>query len=118
MESFIEFLVTKFRPTKTGKPGNVGQFSCNFSAEQNKSAIGKSVIISTNKDLTKILVHTKTPLSKKYLKFLTKKFLSKQSLRDIVRVNSDPRRKEITMKFYAAIGNDIDALATPSEDVE
>lgn len=104
----VEFLVTKFRPTKTGKVGNVGQFSTEFTPEQNKAAIGKSVIVSTNKEKEVVLIHTKTPLSKKYIKFLIKKYLKKNQLRDLIRLSSEANRKEISLKFYTALEEDLE----------
>ena len=87
-KAFVEFLITKFKPTKGGKAGNVGQFDSTASKETNAAAFGKSVIISPSADGRRVLIHTKTQLSKQYLKYMTKKFLKKNDLRDYMRVLS------------------------------
>jgi len=46
--------------------------------------LGESVVIS--RDKTKITVNAEAPFSKRYLKYLTKKFLKKQQLRDWLHV--------------------------------
>jgi len=42
--------------------------------------------VSVSRDKTKINVAAKSPFSKRYLKYLTKKFLKRQQLRDWLRV--------------------------------
>ena len=42
--------------------------------------------IHVSKDKTKVLVSSEIPFSKRYLKYLTKKYLQKQKLRDFLRV--------------------------------
>merc|ERR1712034_50997 len=46
--------------------------------------LGESVTISREK--SKIIVNAEMPFSKAYLKYLTKKYLKKQQLRDFLRV--------------------------------
>merc|ERR1719487_95732 len=46
--------------------------------------LGDAVVI--NRDKTKIIVTAETPFSKRYLKYLTKKYLKKQQLRDYLHV--------------------------------
>jgi len=46
--------------------------------------LGDNITIS--RDASQITVHTKVHISKRYLKYLTKKFLKKQLLRDYIRV--------------------------------
>ena len=48
------------------------------------SNLGEKVNVSTEK--TKIVVSAELPFAKRYLKYLTKKFLKKQQLRDYLRV--------------------------------
>merc|ERR1719329_1095129 len=46
--------------------------------------LGTAVTISTDKD--SIVVESKVPFSKRYLKYLTKKYLKKQDLKEFLRV--------------------------------
>jgi len=48
---------------------------------------------------TKITVTSTIPLSKRYLKYLTKKFLKKNSLRDWIRVVASSK-DEYQLRFY------------------
>jgi large subunit ribosomal protein L22e len=66
MSSFEKFLHDKI---KVG--GKAGQ-------------LGSKVTIT--RDKTKVLVAAELPFSKRYLKYLTKKYLKKQQLRDFLRV--------------------------------
>lgn len=85
-KAFVEFLTASFKPTKGGKRGNVGVFDSTATKEQNALAFSKSVIISPSASGHRVLIHTKTPMSKQYLKYMTKKFLKKNDLRDFMRV--------------------------------
>ena len=85
-QAFVEFLTTKFKPVKGGKAGNVGVFSSTATKEQNALAFQKSVIISPSASGDRVLIHTKTPMGKQYLKYMTRKFLKKSELRDYLRV--------------------------------
>lgn len=42
--------------------------------------------VSISRDRTKVYVQAETPFSKRYIKYLTKKYLKKQMLRDFLRV--------------------------------
>jgi len=42
--------------------------------------------VKIRREKTKININSSTPMSKRYLKYLTKRFLKKQSLRDWLRV--------------------------------
>ncbi|AFZ81247.1 60S ribosomal protein L22, putative [Theileria equi strain WA] len=46
--------------------------------------LGTSIVVSREKN--KILITTEIPFSKRYIKYLTKKYLTKQQLRDFLRV--------------------------------
>eukprot|EP01132_Coremiostelium_polycephalum_P007677 gene7677-9445_t len=46
--------------------------------------LGNNVTITTDK--SKVVVNTQIPFSKRYLKYLTKKFLKKKNIRDFLRV--------------------------------
>ncbi|KAM9958697.1 hypothetical protein ACTFIW_012286 [Dictyostelium discoideum] len=48
------------------------------------SNLGSNVVIS--KDKSKIIINTTIPFSKRYLKYLTKKFLKFKQIRDFLRV--------------------------------
>jgi len=49
-----------------------------------KGNLGDQVVIK--RDATKLNVSAEAPFSKRYLKYLTKKYLKKQQLRDYLRV--------------------------------
>ena len=55
-----------------------------------------------NKQLT---VAATIPFSKRYLKYLTKKFLKKQQLRDWLRVVAT-NKGEYTLKFFNVVGEE------------
>ena len=86
--AFVAFLQTNFKPTKGGKKGNVGVFDCTADKATNALAFSKSVIVSSSENGERVLIHTRTPLSKKYLKYMTNKYLKKNDLRDFLRVVS------------------------------
>ena len=46
--------------------------------------LGESISVSREK--SRVLVESRIPMSKRYLKYLTKKYLKKQQLRDFLRV--------------------------------
>ena len=56
----------------------------NIKVENKKGNIEGSVKVSTDK--TSIVVEPKIPFSKRYLKYLTKKYLKKQDLKEFLRV--------------------------------
>lgn len=66
LNDFENFL--KQRIKVEGKPGNLGS------------------AVSVNKDSSNIIVQSTIPFSKRYLKYLTKKYLKKQDLKDYLRV--------------------------------
>lgn len=66
LSAFEKFLHDRIKVN--GKAGNLG----------NK--------VSINRDKTKLNVAAELPFSKRYLKYLTKKYLRKQELRDFLRV--------------------------------
>lgn len=51
------------------------------------------------RDTTKLTVTAEAPFSKRYLKYLTKKYLKKQSLRDYMRVVSSDKNT-YTLKYF------------------
>ena len=66
LNDFENFL--KQRIKVDGKPGNLGS------------------AVSVSKDSTSVIVQSSIPLSKRYLKYLTKKYLKKQDLKEYLRV--------------------------------
>ncbi len=50
-----------------------------------------SSAVTIARDMTKLTITTTVPMSKAYLKYLTKKFLRKQQLRDYIRVISSDK---------------------------
>lgn len=63
--------------------------------------LGTKIVIT--KEKTKILVSAELPFSKRYLKYLTKKYLTKQQLRDYLRVVA--KDKSSYELKYLASGN-------------
>lgn len=116
--AFVEFLTANFKATKGGKKGSVGKFDCRASKEENLAQYSKSVIISANKQGTRVLIHTKTPLSKAYIKFMTKKYLKKNELRDYMRVLATGKN-HYSVKFLNVKNNDAATEeAAAADDVE
>ena len=64
--------------------------------------LGSSVTVSTDKDT--IVVESKIPFSKRYLKYLTKKYLKKQELKEFLRVIATS--KNVYELRYFKIQND------------
>ena len=64
--------------------------------------------VNITKDRTKIHVAAELPFSKRYLKYLAKKYLKKQNLRDYLRVvASGPMMYEL--KYFKMANNDEDS---------
>jgi len=64
---------------------------------------GSSVSISCEK--TKLVVSAELPFSKRYLKYLTKKYLKKLQLRDYLRVVASGSAKNTYEMKYLAVSN-------------
>ncbi|KAH9937546.1 ribosomal protein L22e [Fomitopsis serialis] len=60
--------------------------------------LGENVKITRDGDV-KLIVSSNIPLSKRYLKYLTKKFLKKNSLRDWIRVVANSK-DSYQLRFY------------------
>ena len=56
----------------------------NIKVENKKGALGSSVTVGMDKE--SLVVEAKIPFSKRYLKWLTKKYLKKQELKEFLRV--------------------------------
>lgn len=69
--------------------------------EGKAGALGNSVKVQ--RDGNKITISTNIPFSKRYLKYLTKKFLKKNSLRDWIRVVASSK-DNYELKFYNIAG--------------
>ncbi len=65
--------------------------------------------VSVSRDSSKITVAAEMPFSKRYLKYLTKKYLKKQSLRDYIRVVADNKNKNSYKVCYFPLGADAEA---------
>ncbi|PVV03355.1 hypothetical protein BB560_002169 [Smittium megazygosporum] len=59
--------------------------------------LGNTVVITRNKNTIKVL--SKVDMSKRYMKYLTKKFLKKNQLRDWVRVVASDKNTYL-LKYY------------------
>ena len=116
-KAFVEFLTANFKPTKGGKAGNVGLFDSTQSKEQNLVAFQKSVIISPSASGDRVLIHTKTQLSKQYVKYMTKKFLKKSDLRDHLQVRATGKFS-VKLQFYRVKGGDDEEAPAAEENVE
>merc|ERR1712115_718321 len=66
----------------------------------------KAATISVERSKTKVTVVSDVQFSKKYLKYLTKKYLQKNSLRDWLRVVTPPLAKDSYELRYFQINND------------
>merc|ERR1712115_641896 len=71
-----------------------------------KKAKVKAATISVERSKTKVTVVSDVQFSKKYLKYLTKKYLQKNSLRDWLRVVTPPLAKDSYELRYFQINND------------
>ena len=74
----------------------------NIKVENKKGNLGTAITVSKSKD--NIVVETNIPFSKRYLKYLSKKYLKKQDLREYLRLIATSKNT-ITMK-YLNIQND------------
>ncbi|KAK4053742.1 60S ribosomal protein L22 [Microbotryomycetes sp. JL201] len=76
--------------------------------------LGENVKIEREGD-TKLSITSNVPLSKRYLKFLTKKFLARSKLRDFLRVVASGKN-EYQLKFYNVTFDDDAAPADEEEE--
>jgi len=77
--SFEKFLTDKIKVG--GKTGNLGN------------------LVSVSRDKAKVLVSSDTALSKRYLKYLSKKYLKKQQLRDWLHVIAN-NKSSYELRYY------------------
>mmetsp|Transcript_13415 Transcript_13415/g.17568 ORF Transcript_13415/g.17568 Transcript_13415/m.17568 type:complete len:121 (+) Transcript_13415:79-441(+) len=71
--------------------------------------------VSINRDRTKITISASIPLSKRQLKFLTKRYLKKQQLRDYLRVVANSKNS-YELKYFSLDSGD--AEDDEDEDME
>ena len=71
--------------------------SANIKVENKKGNLGKDISITLDKE--SIAVESKIPLSKRYLKYLTKKYLKKQDLKEFLRVIST-KKNTYQLKYF------------------
>jgi large subunit ribosomal protein L22e len=90
LAGFEKFLHDKIKVN--GKAGNLG------------------TKVTITKEKTKILVSAELPFSKRYLKYLTKKYLTKQQLRDYLRVVAKDKNS-YELKYLAS-----GTATTPDEE--
>ena len=88
----VQFIVDCTRPVEDGIM-DAAQFEKflhdKFKVEGKAGNLGERVTITREK--TRIVVKSTEPFAKRYLKYLTKKFLKKQQLRDFLRVLATSR---------------------------
>ena len=69
----------------------------NIKVENKKGNLGKDITITLDKE--SVAVESKIPLSKRYLKYLTKKYLKKQDLKEFLRVIST-KKNTYQLKYF------------------
>ena len=79
LEDFEQFLMRRIKVD--GKPGNLGEK------------------ITINREKAKIHVTAESPFSKRYLKYLGKKYLKAQQLRDFLRIVA-PNKTSYQMRYF------------------
>lgn len=72
-----------------GKPGNLG------------------TKVTVTRDKTKVSVAAELPFSKRYLKYLTKKYLKKQQLRDFLHVVASSKGA-YELRYFKVVDGDAD----------
>merc|ERR1711879_1006865 len=85
-DEYVKFLKERFK--MNGKTGCVGS--------------GRTVHISKN--VTTVYVQSKQPYPKKYLKYLTKKYLKRHGLRDYVRIIAD-KKPSLELRYFNIQGD-------------
>merc|ERR1719408_280361 len=83
----VKFTVDCSQPVEDSvlEPANFEKF-LKDSIKVNGKAGNLGDTISVSRDKTKVIVSAELPLAKRYLKYLTKKFLKRQQLRDSLHV--------------------------------
>lgn len=72
--------------------------------------------VSVERNKHKITVHSTIPYSKRYLKYLTKKFLKKANLRDFLRVVAPNDAKDTyVLRYFSIYLNDDDSEEEENE---
>ncbi|XP_076039080.1 large ribosomal subunit protein eL22-like [Oratosquilla oratoria] len=95
------------QPVEDGimNPGDFEKFLMERIKVQGKTNnFGNQVSLERNKN--KITLTSEIPFSKRYLKYLTKKYLKKNNLRDWLRVVAPPSQKDSYELRYFNINND------------
>merc|ERR1712070_631377 len=71
----------------------------NIKVEGKKGALGTSVAVSSDGSSKVVLVEPKIPFSKRYLKYLMKKYLKKQDLKEFLRVIAT-KKNTYELKYF------------------
>ncbi|KAK4058935.1 60S ribosomal protein L22 [Microbotryomycetes sp. JL221] len=85
----------------------------NLKIDGKTGQLGDNVKIERQSD-SKLSITSNIPLSKRYLKFLTKKFLARSKLRDFLRVVSSGKN-EYQLKFYNVTFDDDEEVRDQEE---
>jgi large subunit ribosomal protein L22e len=64
--------------------------------------------VTISRDKTKLYVNAEAPFSKRYLKYLTKKYLKKQQLRDFLHVIASAKNA-YELRYFKVSGGDAEA---------
>ena len=72
-----------------------------------KGNLGTAVVVSENKTNTAVLVQAEAPFSKRYLKYLTKKYLRRIEIRDYIHViASNNNRSAYELRYFKVPGDE------------
>merc|ERR1712113_495794 len=95
--SYIRMAPVKKSGKKAKKVSHAFTIDCTHPVEDGIMHIGKNVVISSSK--TKINVNADIDFSKRYLKYLSKKYLKANNLRDWLRVVADSK-SSYQLKYF------------------
>jgi len=114
----LKFIIDSTIPVEHGimDPGSFEKFLHDRIKVNGKAGVlGHAVIIS--RDKTKIHITAEQPFSKRYLKYLTKKYLKKQQLRDWLHVIST-NKTTYELRYFNIHDQDDDSEDDPFDDEE
>ncbi|KAL0487882.1 ribosomal protein L22 [Acrasis kona] len=96
LDNFADYVSKKYKVDN--KAGNLGD------------------VVTLYKSQNKLHVNTTQKISQRYLKYLTKKYLKKQELRDWLHVVSTPKKRGYELRYFNITqGNDEEAPAAESQ---
>ena len=102
----LRFVVDCAAPVRDGvmAASNLQQFFQDRIKVENKTGnLGENIKVTLEK--TKVIVESAIPMSKRYMKYLTKKYLKKQQLRDFLRVIAN-KKDSYELRFFNITGDE------------